>query len=437
MDQPPNEKHPDLAPRRTAQLALLEFLRHAERTAAPVTPAAIAKATGWKTTSARTYIGKGKLDDFLTARDDGSYEVHDTVGIADEEFIKRLSQSRAIQAFGSHLKNAIARQLLARARDNFLLAVELFNRPSLTNRSDAFLMLFGTAWEQLLKAEIAEVDEGNLYDGTAESGQRRRTIGFHEAMRRAFTDPKDPIRRNLAVIRDLRDDATHLLVPEVQAIATRYFQAGVGNFCDRFSAFAQVSALPDMAAGLLALALPYARPDFAGLARHYGNQGAVEIRHLVQRLEADAEQANDPKFAIRVEYRLTLDNRSTGAEIALTRKPGADVVGVIVEKPIDVEKGFPYRANELAAKLSEQTGAQWTVTDVLAVCDKERWRGDNNRYHYHVAKARTHIYSELCLAEMARRYREHPGWLDGCRDWRRHQERQARLERPLATRRRR
>ena len=45
MDQPPNEKHPDLAPRRTAQLALLEFLRHAERTAAPVTPAAIAKAT--------------------------------------------------------------------------------------------------------------------------------------------------------------------------------------------------------------------------------------------------------------------------------------------------------------------------------------------------------------------------------------------------------
>lgn len=33
-----------------------------------------------------------------------------------------------------------------------MLALELYNRPSLDNRLDAFVLCFCTAWEQLLKA---------------------------------------------------------------------------------------------------------------------------------------------------------------------------------------------------------------------------------------------------------------------------------------------
>ncbi|WP_434670402.1 DUF3644 domain-containing protein [Klebsiella sp. B345] len=39
-----------------------------------------------------------------------------------------------------------------------ILALELYNRPSLENKMDAFVMCFCTAWEQFLKARIIEQD---------------------------------------------------------------------------------------------------------------------------------------------------------------------------------------------------------------------------------------------------------------------------------------
>lgn len=37
-----------------------------------------------------------------------------------------------------------------------MLALELYNRPSIENRMDAFVMCFCTSWEQLLKAILIE-----------------------------------------------------------------------------------------------------------------------------------------------------------------------------------------------------------------------------------------------------------------------------------------
>ncbi|WP_373416923.1 DUF3644 domain-containing protein, partial [Vibrio parahaemolyticus] len=50
---------------------------------------------------------------------------------------------------------------MKKSRDNMMLALELYNRPSLENKLDGFVMLFSTAWEQLLKSMIIEA-EGEL-----------------------------------------------------------------------------------------------------------------------------------------------------------------------------------------------------------------------------------------------------------------------------------
>ena len=44
-----------------------------------------------------------------------------------------------------------------------LLALELYNRPSLDNRLDSFILCFCVAWEQLLKAMLIEKKEKISY----------------------------------------------------------------------------------------------------------------------------------------------------------------------------------------------------------------------------------------------------------------------------------
>ncbi|MCV6004036.1 DUF3644 domain-containing protein, partial [Escherichia coli] len=77
------------------------------------------------------------------------------------EFKKRLSQSKHYQELGHRCKSNLAKALIKKSRDNMMLALELYNRPSLENKLDGFVMLFSTAWEQLLKSMIIEA-EGEL-----------------------------------------------------------------------------------------------------------------------------------------------------------------------------------------------------------------------------------------------------------------------------------
>ncbi|WP_223863166.1 DUF3644 domain-containing protein, partial [Enterobacter hormaechei] len=48
----------------------------------------------------------------------------------------------------------IYKGLLKRSLDAFILSLEVYNRPSLDNRVEAFCILSINAWELLLKAEL-------------------------------------------------------------------------------------------------------------------------------------------------------------------------------------------------------------------------------------------------------------------------------------------
>ena len=78
-------------------------------------------------------------------------------GIRDLEeqgFLRLLSQSRRRRETPMKLRDPLARALAAKAKENMLLALELYNRPTLANRLDSFTQIFCTAWEQLTKAEL-------------------------------------------------------------------------------------------------------------------------------------------------------------------------------------------------------------------------------------------------------------------------------------------
>ena len=116
--------------------------------------------------------------------------------------------------------------LLEGAAQEFQLALELFNRPTTPNRLEAFVVHFINAWEKLLKARLVKRDGPT---SIWVDGKERKSISLRVALDRSFP-AMNKVRLNVEYIEDLRDDATHYMLPALDAIASRYFQAGVMNF---------------------------------------------------------------------------------------------------------------------------------------------------------------------------------------------------------------
>lgn len=396
------------------QLKLLALLKKNE--GREVTVSDICEATGWKKSTATTYLGKGLDGGVLTRTKDSTFLVRGAAHLSESEFLRLVSQSKDRQQFGHQFNNLIVRQLLDRSRTNVGLAVEIFNRASLENRLDAFVLLFITGWEQLLKAELEHDEPGSIFTGDTTRTGRLKTISLQNCLDRMMK-PNDIVRRNIEAIRSLRDDAAHLLVSEVQPVATRFFQAGLTNYAERFENFVGEPALKLVGAGLLTLAMPYMRPEMVAMRSKYGSATANEIDALIESLEADARNTDDDRFAINIQYSLVLTSKPDAQAIYLRKgKPGEGVPGFIVETPKDPDKLYPYFPKQLAEALTERTGRTWSLYDVTAIAAKEKVTKGNNEYHYCSEKTRRRQYSEQFVALVAGKLASDPSYLDRARE---------------------
>jgi hypothetical protein len=126
------------------------------------------------------------------------------------------------------------RQLLARSEQAFMLALEIFNKPTIAYRIEGFCFFYINAWELLTKARLIETsgDERAIYY-KKKRGHPRKSLSLRDAIERAIPQANDPIRRNVEQVAELRDQAMHLLIPELEAVYAGLFQAGVFNYVDQ------------------------------------------------------------------------------------------------------------------------------------------------------------------------------------------------------------
>ena len=113
------------------QKALLALLQNKEAGAKPVTTAEILETTGWKPATFETYFAKGQLSEYLSKTADGLFTVSNTIGLESDTFIRNFSQSKHRRELGHNCESRLAKALLKKSRDNMILALELYNRPSL------------------------------------------------------------------------------------------------------------------------------------------------------------------------------------------------------------------------------------------------------------------------------------------------------------------
>ncbi|MFY2829525.1 DUF3644 domain-containing protein [Vibrio parahaemolyticus] len=425
--------------RDTAQKNFFKFLQKKQLLQKAFTKQEVIDATGWKASTFKSYFGKGQITQFLTFLGDDKYEAVNTLDINFIEFKKRLSQSKHYQELGHRCKSNLAKALIKKSRDNMMLALELYNRPSLENKLDGFVMLFSTAWEQLLKSMIIETEgELAIYSNPTKKGIKQ-TIPLRKCLDKIFNHT-DNIRKNVELIAGWRDDAVHLLIPELQGLASRVFQSGVINYSTKFEEFTEVPFLQSQHSGMISLVGDFKLPPKTLLTSYYG-QAAEDILELAKTVEHEIEQANDIEFAIPINVSLVYAKDDEQGQVIIAKANGKsnDIEqlrnALIVQKAVDPEKSHIYSQNSAIRAINEQLkkfSAEKLSRSLVArdkkgeltfnsncfqaVVERLNWKKNNNEFHHFQAMANKHIYSQQAVEEIVSRITENERYLQQAKD---------------------
>jgi hypothetical protein len=219
----------------------------------------------------------------------------------------------------------------------------------------------------------------------------------------------------LEQLKDLRDSAAHLLVPEAVGILSRFFQAGLRNYIDHFTAFVQEQPFRFAGTGLLTLGLPYSSPTLESLRSKHG-KGADEIKDLITMLENLATD-EDPKFVLHMKYELVLEKKAGPGAIRLTS--GSDGLSVkTIKVPRDVKAAFPHTSTVCASRLTEKTGRSWSNHDVAQVAAFLKVKDSDNEHHYgfQYGKNTIHQYSDSFIDLVVHRMQQQTDLVKLARD---------------------
>jgi hypothetical protein len=168
-------------------------------------------------------------------------------------------------------RRKLTSRLIEKSKEALLLAIEIYNKPTVQYRLEAFAIFYTNAWELLMKAKIVEdtkreksifsprrkkteiqsaiktliKDKKGHIDADIlsllerieqnekrklETEQKDRSITFYEAISKTFPSKTDPIRANILDIQDLRNSSAHFFVEEIENIYSGLFQQGVLNY---------------------------------------------------------------------------------------------------------------------------------------------------------------------------------------------------------------
>ena len=113
----------------------------------------------------------------------------------------------------------------------FLLAIEVFNKPTIKYRLEGCVFSLCNAWELLLKAKMLQEGKDIYYP------DKNRTLSLNDCIKEVFTNENDPVRQNLKVILALRNTSTHLILPEYEFSYMPFLSFCVKKYTDKLFEF--------------------------------------------------------------------------------------------------------------------------------------------------------------------------------------------------------
>ena len=189
-------------------------------------------------------------------------------------------------------------KLIEKSKEAFVMAVEIYNKPSIKYRIEGFSFFICNAWELMLKAHLIKKSgiESIYYKDNTE-----RTITLENCLQKIFTNEKTPLRRNLMKIIELRNTSTHFVTEEYEMVYIPLFQACVLNFVEKMQEFHGVDMTEVIPQNFLTLAISMKALDENEIRAKYPEEIAQKLIDTHNQLEPMIAE-NNQSFAIKIEH---------------------------------------------------------------------------------------------------------------------------------------
>ena len=244
-----------------------------------------------------------------------------------------------------------ADRLLSKSRESFVLAVELYNRPTLGNHAEACVIFLCNAWELMLKAHLVKTGGNRAIYYPGDSG---RTLALEDCLRNVFTNDKDPLRRNMDEIIRFRNTATHFVVDEYDMIYGPLLQACVSNFADKLEELHAESVADLIPENHLALVVNRTLFEPEQVRTKYEPEVAERLLTLWEETRNNAGDDGNMRYAFTYDTNLRLVNKAKEADLSVFVDKEAGTGIAIVKDLKDPKTKYPFRMNQAVAEVNRR-----------------------------------------------------------------------------------
>lgn len=311
----------------------------------------------------------------------------------------------------------LTKTLVNKSKDSFLLALELFNKPTIGYRTESFSILFSNAWELLFKAYIFETSGGKKLSifRKKTKNQKRESITIDECLKKVFPKFNDPIRKNVEYISEIRNEAAHLIIAELDPYFSRVFQRGVLNYIELLDKWFTIKLSGTFKPGLISLISDEgATRNISVLKKHFSKEDFQSIGMWIKKFKA-LERIGD-KATIPITYSIAIVNNPNKADVILS-SGGKGARAIIFEKYRDIDQTHPFRRKdameEVVGRLKNEL--KFTTHDFEAHCFVNGIKKSSKNEYYWKPKYGSGQYSEKLIDAVVTSFNSNPGIRDNLR----------------------
>lgn len=265
-------------------------------------------------------------------------------------------------------------RLLEKSKEAFSMAIEIYNKPTITYRVEGFSMFICNAWELMLKAHMINTfGENSIYykDNT------NRTLTLENCIKLIFTNDKDPLRINLEKIIELRNTSTHFVTEEYEMLYIPLFQSCIFNFNEKMSKYHNIDMTEIIPQNFLTLAVSMKAFNEEEIIAKYPEEIARKLIKTNNTL-SNLVQENNSSFAIRIDhYHYITKNKDEATSIVKIDSKAETPVKIIKELK-DPNATHKYTASKCIEEVRNRLNKQ-----NISLMDKGNTVNFNS-YHFNI-----------------------------------------------------
>lgn len=250
----------------------------------------------------------------------------------------------------SDKEQAEADRLLDKSQEAFILAIELFNRPTIRYRVEGCAFFLCNAWELMLKAYLMKRDG---YRSIFYKNKPDRSIALDSCISKIMTNENDPVRINLETVEQLRNESTHFVVEEYDITYGPIFQANIHNYDEAIKHYHNVSIADRLPDNYMVLTLNRGAISPQEITARYTQETATHMLLENNVITTQEKTVDNVKYAAeyKTDFRLT---KSTGIPVHFDKN--AEIHANVLERLADPQSKYPYLAKPCINLIRKKLG---------------------------------------------------------------------------------